>query len=274
MRIAITGCNGGIGHEVTSMALAAGHSVVGIDRKGAPPASEEFVYVCGDICEYDMVVEGIRGCDAVIHLAAIPGPFADPDHVVHNTNVVGNYNVLRAAVENGIRRVCQASSVNAVGVTYNREPRFDYFPIDENHPNYTEEPYGLSKWISEQQADAFARRYEYMSISSLRFHWVVPNRAAAAGSSEHPRRPRNLWAYTSSTAAAQACLVSLEATFRGHEVFYIVAPDTTETTPTLELVAEHFADVPVRGTLDGNRGLFDCSKAATILGFKHPAGQS
>ena len=45
-------------------------------------------------------------------------------------------------------------------------PRFDYFPIDENHPNYSEEPYGLSKWICEQQADSFARRHEDIRIAN------------------------------------------------------------------------------------------------------------
>ena len=223
-----------------------------------------------DIGDYDAVVASLAGCDAVIHLAAIPGPFADRDHVVHNVNVVGNYNVLRAAVECGISRICQASSINAVGVTYNRAPRFDYFPIDEQHANYTEEPYGLSKWISEQQADAFARRYEDIGIASLRFHWVVLNREAARGTVEDPRPPRNLWAYTTFEGAARASLRSIEAQFRGHEVMYIVSPITTEDTPTQDLVRTHFADVEVRGELSGNRGLFDCSKATRLLGFTHP----
>ncbi len=60
-------------------------------------------------------------------------------------NVVGSYNALRAAAEHGITRICQASSVNAIGLSYSRTPRFDYFPIDEAHPNYSEDPYSLSQ---------------------------------------------------------------------------------------------------------------------------------
>ncbi len=37
----------------------------------------------------------------------------------------------------------------------------------------------LSKWVCEQQADTFVRRYETMTIASLRFHWLVPDRATA-----------------------------------------------------------------------------------------------
>src|SRR6202011_523388 len=101
------------------------------------------------------------------------------DYVVHNNNVAGSYNVLSAAARLGITRVCQASSINATGGAFSRRPRYDYFPLDEVHPTYNEDPYSLSKWICEQQGDSFARRYEHMSIASLRFHWVIEDRAAA-----------------------------------------------------------------------------------------------
>ena len=84
-------------------------------------------------------------------MAAIPAPGHHPDHEVHNNNVMGSYNALRAAVEVGIQRVCQASSVNATGLAYSRWPHFDYFPLDEEHPTYNEDPYSLSKWICEEQ---------------------------------------------------------------------------------------------------------------------------
>ena len=48
----------------------------------------------------------------MVHMAAIPAPFYLPDDVVHNNNVVGSYNAMRAAIEQGIRKICQASSVS------------------------------------------------------------------------------------------------------------------------------------------------------------------
>ena len=129
---------------------------------------------------------------------------------------MGSYNALRAAVEHGITRICQASSVNAIGLSYSRAPRFDYFPIDEQHPNYSEEPYGLSKWICEQQADTFARRYEDIRIASMRFHWVVPDRATAGERFNAARAPRSTSGPTRCyEAAARACLLSLDARFTG-----------------------------------------------------------
>ena len=257
--------------------------MVNIDRvdAAAPPAEGEtspplpigdVSYVTADATDYDALLAAFAGCDAVIHMAAIPSPFRHPDHVVHNNNVTGSYNALRAAVEQGITRICQASSVNAIGLSFSRGPHFDYFPIDEKHPPHNEEPYGLSKQICEVQADSFARRYEDVRIASLRFHLVASRERAASYFNEaNAEQAKHLWAYTLPEAAVDACLKSLEADFIGHEVFYIVAPDTTLAQPTLELAAQFFPEVPVRGDLSGNRSFFDSSKAERMLGWVHPA---
>lgn len=280
MKIAITGGSGGIGRAITEQALARGDSIVSIDRAEATEKHAGVQYVLGEMSDYDLLVRSFEGCDAVIHMAAIPSPFRLPDHVVHNNNVVGSYNALRAAVEHGIMRICQASSVNAVGLSYSREAHFDYLPLDEEHPNYTEEPYGLSKWICEQQADTFARRYEDICIASIRFHWVVPDRelAVKAFNAEglDPARgqetAKHLWAYTMREPAARACLMALEAKYKGHEAFYIVAPDTVSPIPSLELAGKYYPNVPIKGAFGGNQSFFNCAKAERLLGWKHNSG--
>ncbi len=274
MRIAITGGSGLVGRAVIELALSQGHSVVSIDR--APPVQDAvqpgFTRIQVEITNYPTFEQALRGCDALVHLAAIPSPGGHPDYVVHNNNVVVSYNALSAAASLGITRVCQASSINATGAVYSRWPRYDYFPLDEQHATYNEDPYSLSKWICEQQGDSFARRYEAMTIASLRFHWVVPDRATAV-----QRRNefgelllvKQLWGYTHLDAAARACLLSLTANFTGHEVFYIVAPDTMVDIPSLELKEQFFPDVPVRGDLSGNRSFFNTEKTERLLGWKH-----
>jgi UDP-glucose 4-epimerase len=275
MKIALTGSSGGVGRAITAQALRAGHSLVSIDRvEPTEPLQGDQRFVLADMSEYDKLVEAFADCDAVIHMAAIPSPGRHPDHVVHNNNVVGSYNALRAAVEHGIMKICQASSVNAIGHSYSRNPRYDYFPIDEEHPNYSEEPYSLSKWICEQQADAFARRYEDIRIASMRFHWVVPERAKAAErfTVDSDRPSHHLFAYTRFDAAADACLKSLNAPFKGHEVFYIVASDTTVEVPSRELAAKLFPGIPIKGEFGGRQSFFNSTKAERMLGWKHPAG--
>ena len=271
MKIAVTGGSGTIGRAITDLGLERGHQIVSIDRVSPSEPRDGVTYILADVSDYDALVAGFKGCDAMIHMAAIPSPMKDPNHVVHNNNVVASYNALRAAVENNIMRICQASSVNAIGHAYSRTPRYDYFPIDEDHPNYAEDPYALSKWICEQQADAFARRYEGISIASMRFHWVLPDRAYASRAyAQADWNPgKHLWAYTRCDAAADACLLAVQTDLKGHEIFYIVADDTASQTPSSELAAKHFPNVPVKGNPQGRWSFMTSAKAERLLGWRH-----
>jgi nucleoside-diphosphate-sugar epimerase len=187
-RVAVTGAAGRIGRGVLDLLLDRRVAVVAIDSRMPPDESPtgpdesstgNVVWVQADMTDYPAVVKALNGCDGLVHMAAIARPGVLEDAVVHGNNVVGSYNALRAAVEVGITRMCQASSVNAIGCAWSRSPRYDYFPLDENHPSYAEDPYSLSKWICEQQADAIARRYSSIGIASFRYHMVVPERARA-----------------------------------------------------------------------------------------------
>ena len=115
MKIAITGGSGNVGRAIVAEAVRQGHDVTNIDRVAPPEPQPGVPFVAAEMSDYDALVRSFAGCDAVIHMAAIPSPGRHPDPVVHNDNVVGSYNALRAATENRILRVCQASSVNATG---------------------------------------------------------------------------------------------------------------------------------------------------------------
>jgi len=125
--------------------------------------------------------------------------------------------------------------------------------------------------VLEQQADAFARRYQEMSIASLRFHWLVESREQAAEWSAAFGQGviKHLWAYTLFSEASRACLLSLTADYVGHEVFYIAAPRTAVSEPSLGLAGQYYPDTPIRGDLSDNTSFFDCSHAAQILGWRH-----
>ena len=273
MRIAVTGAAGRVGGHVVELASSLGHSVVAIDWRPLSSSIDVARYADVDTMDYERLAEVISDCDALIHLAAITGPGRDPDHVVHNTNVVSSYNALRAASQVGIQRVCQASSINAIGGRFSEWPRYDYFPLDERHPSYAEDPYSLSKWECEQQADAMSRSNPDMSIASLRLHGVVDSRADTAEWSSLPGKviEKQLWGYVEFQAVARACLLAVTTDLGGHEVFYIVAPDTMSDTASLTLAADTYPEVPVRGDLSGANGFFDCSKADSILGWRHDA---
>ncbi|MDN5768022.1 MAG: NAD(P)-dependent oxidoreductase [Humibacillus sp.] len=274
MRIAVTGASGLLGTAVTAAAIDGGHSVVALDRPGAlgSLAVDAVRRVDVDLTDYLTVKDAVQGCDAVIHLAALVSPLMAPEPVVHHNNVMASYNALLAAAENGIRKVCLASSVNAIGGAYSEHPRYDWFPVTEGHPSYSQDPYSLSKWVGEMQAADFARRDPSATIASLRFHALLRDEAhLAEWKNDLPRTaPKDLWGYTALGDAASACLAAVQADFVGSEVIYVVAPTTTALQPTAELLCEHYPDVPVRTELGGRSGFggfFDCAKAQRLLGL-------
>jgi len=271
MRIAVTGGSGDMGRSLIPYLLEHGHTVVSLDRT-IPTAHRQGVdYLIADTRDFGQLIASIRGCDALIHLAAIRAPLNYPDPVVYADNTISSYNALSAASSLGIKRVCLASSINAIGGAFSRSPKYDYFPLDEQHPTYAEDPYSLSKWVLEQQADAFARRYQWMKIASLRLHWLLDSRDQAVENTaklEELSR-RHLWAYTLLDEASRAMMLSISADFTGHEVFYIVAPHTASVQPSSELTRQHYPQVEIRGDLSSHTGFFNCVKAKRLLGWKH-----
>jgi nucleoside-diphosphate-sugar epimerase len=271
MKIAVTGSNGELGSNLIPFLIEQGHQVVAMDRAlpATPLSGAEYLVV--DMRDYRSVVAGLSSCDALVHLAAHRSPLKEPDWIVYNDNTSSSYNVLSAAATLGIARVCLASSVNAMGGGYSRVPRYDFFPLDEQHPTYVEDPYGLSKFVLELQGDAFARRHAAMRIASLRFHWLVESRERAIDSIARggPAAASYLWSYTLIREASRACLLALTADFSGHQVFYIVAPRTAAVTPSLDLARKHYPTIDIRGDLIGHAAFYSSAKAERFLGWKH-----
>lgn len=270
--IAVTGGSGRLGKVLIQQLTTQGYHVRSLDRVAVTtPDTENVKNVHVDLNDLSAFMEALRGCQAVIHLAAFTGPYGQPPGVVYANNTLISYNVLYAASELGIRHVCLASSVNAVGGLGSKTGHFDYFPVDEKHPTYNEDDYSLSKWIMEQQADSFARRAPHMTISSLRFHALPDEAPQLHHSLDNADAPvaRNLWGWTLISEAARACALAIRAEFFGHEVFFIIAPTTLSDYPTLELAQHAYPHAEVRGDLSGRKSFFDCGKAARLLGWVH-----
>lgn len=271
MKIAVTGGNGDMGRNLIPYLIKQNHTVVSIDRSLPDTHTPGVQSMVADTRDFGQFVASIRECDALIHLAAIRAPGNHPDPVVYADNTISSYNALSAASALGIKRVCLASSINAIGGAFSRSPRYDYLPVDEGHATYSEDPYSLSKWVLEQQADAFTRRFEWMTIASLRLHWLLDSRERAVQITAvmGDVAIRHLWAYTLLSEASRAFLLSLTADFTGHEVFYITAPITAAEKPSLELARQYYPHTEVRGNLSNHTSFFNCAKAERLLGWKH-----
>lgn len=272
MHIAVTGGSGNFARILIQRLHTHGHSVRSIDQPGCDAPKDTCEHHALDLRDGVAVEGALRGCYDVAHLAAIPGlGLGTPDEEVYANNTTISYNVLCAAGKLGIRRVALASSVNAIGGAFGRKTAYRAFPVDESQPCFAEDAYSLSKWVMEQQADATARRFESMTIASLRFHALPEADPPLEDVHDEPDAPviRTLWGYTRADAAARAVELALCADFVGHEVFFIVAPRTTRSTPSLALAQRHYAGIPITRALPGNTGFYDCGRAERMLGWRH-----
>ncbi|MFO1033394.1 MAG: NAD-dependent epimerase/dehydratase family protein [Hyphomicrobiales bacterium] len=128
MRIAVTGGTGFLGAEIVRQGVARGHAMLAVAR-GLRPATlpEGAVFARCDIHDASQLQEIFRGCDAVIHSAALSAPWGRRADFLHH-NVAGTGLVVRAAEAAGVARLIHISSSS---VTFAFR---DQFNINETWP--------------------------------------------------------------------------------------------------------------------------------------------
>ncbi|HCU50540.1 MAG TPA: UDP-glucose 4-epimerase, partial [Micromonosporaceae bacterium] len=207
-RVAVTGGSGKLGRAVVQELFDHGYEVVNLDIAG-PPAN---TFTRVDLTDYGQTLEALtaidsryRGIDAVVHLAAIPGPGAAPNAITFQRNVTSSYNVFAAAKAAGIRNVVWASSETLLGLPLDIPP--DYIPLDEEHPPRPESSYALGKLMDETMAAQFCRWDPSLKMIGLRFSNVmeIADYANFPSFDEDPSlRKWNLWGYIDARDGAQA----------------------------------------------------------------------
>jgi UDP-glucose 4-epimerase len=300
VKVFVTGGGGTIGSYVLRELLRFGHAVTCYCR-ASTPLVEGAAFVAGDIMDLDGLASACEGFDAVVHLAAVPGPRRATPERLMAINVMGTVHVLEAAVHNGIRKVVFASSGAAAGFTFpTRKMTPRYFPLDEDHPAEPQDEYGLSKLLGEitckRYSDAFGIRTICLRINnnwyldregaalavrsgwakgfSVEELWTVRYRRTIEDTEGEwpvpgPPSPRNnLWAVTDARDAAQAFRLAVENDRMLHEVFFINGDDTCSMVDSRTLAERHYPDVPLKGPLEGHASLVSHEKATRLLGYR------
>lgn len=140
-----------------------------------PKLLRELDIFSGDIRDPNGVFESMKGCDVVLHLAALIGiPFSyhSPDSYV-DTNIKGTLNVLQAARKLGTERVLITSTSEVYGTAR-------YVPIDENHPFHGQSPYSASKIGADRLAESFYRSFNLPVVIVRPFNTYGPRQSARA----------------------------------------------------------------------------------------------
>jgi UDP-glucose 4-epimerase len=129
----------------------------------------EIDFIEGDIRNLASVQDAIRGCDAVVHLAAVPSvprSIADPV-TTHEANATGTLNVLLAARDAGASRVVFASSSSIYGATAELPKRESLKPLPIS-------PYAVSKLAAESYCRSFFDVYALETVALRYFNVFGP----------------------------------------------------------------------------------------------------
>lgn len=165
-KVLVTGGAGFIGSHLVDKLIEKGEKVTVIDnfstgnRDNLNPAA---VLHEVNICDFEKIKPIFEGIEFVLHLAAIPRvPISVEDPLgTSKVNILGTANVLKAAADNGVKRVVFASSSSIYGDQ-------EKFPLKEDMVSSPISPYGLQKSVGEQFAKMFSDLYK-LPVISLRY---------------------------------------------------------------------------------------------------------
>lgn len=185
-KILVTGADGFIGSHLTEELVRLGCSVRAFVFYNSfnswgwldncpKEIRDNLDVLSGDIRDPHGVKEAMKGCDVVMHLAAliaIPFSYHSPDTYV-DTNIKGTLNVVQAARELGVEKVVHTSTSEVYGTA-------KFVPITEDHALQGQSPYSATKIAADQLAMSFYNSFN-TPVSIIRpFNTYGPRQSARA----------------------------------------------------------------------------------------------
>lgn len=255
MRVLVTGGAGFVGSHVIDRLRAHGHEPRNFDLVPSPYHVNGTAVdtILGDLRDEDAVRAAVRGCDAVVHLAAVADVnvvVADPA-AAEDVNVRGTRILLDTARDQGIERFVYASTVWVYGDAGSTTPVTEETPLSLPSHLYT-----ATKLAGEMYTTSYGTLYD-LPYTILRFGIPYGPRARAstvlaafvqrarkgdaltiAGDGSQARQ----FVYVEDLADGVATALAPEAANR---TYNLVRDESVSVRQIAEIVRELVADVPI-----------------------------
>ena len=164
MKVFLTGSTGFVGSHVARAYAARGAELRLLTRTSSRMAAIEGLgaeVVVGDLRQPEGLRTALRGCEALVHVAADYRLWVRDPEEMYASNVTGTRELLRIAREEGVAKVVYTSSVATMGF------KADGTIVDEATPVALTDMIGhykRSKFLGEQEAIAAARAGQHVMI--------------------------------------------------------------------------------------------------------------
>jgi UDP-glucose 4-epimerase len=154
VKVLITGANGFIGRHVVNELTTRGVEVVALDTVAPREELKGVQYATGTILDEVSLGKRMKGCDAVIHLAAVLGVKRADEHLLYclHVNLEGTIKVLNACAMHNIPKVLITSSSEIFGDLSSHK-------IPEDAPFNPKSGYAVSKLATEHYVEAFRKEF-------------------------------------------------------------------------------------------------------------------
>jgi UDP-glucose 4-epimerase len=288
-RVVVTGGAGFIGSHLSRKLVDMGYHVVILDNlfRGRFDYVEDLVksgkasFVKGDIRDASLVRETVKGSQYVFHEAAVCINYSlvQPEESM-DINIQGTYNVLKAALEAGVKKLVFSSSASVYGNPI-------HLPMGEDHPLNPITPYCISKITDEFLLKMFSNKgLKYVALRNFNVYGlrqsvdayytsVILSFVKKIMNHEPPvilGDGSQSMDFINVYDVVNANVLALESDVE-NEVFNVGSGESTSVKELAEMIIEIFGE-NIKPTYHGETKIIvqrrqaDITKIRTVLGFK------
>eukprot|EP00833_Pecoramyces_ruminatium_P009474 jgi/Orpsp1_1/1183506/evm.model.c7180000085506.1 len=219
--VLLTGAAGGMGYESLKQMVEDGldYEIIALDLPGEKTEeklmkykdNERVTIIMGDLTDYSVVLNAVKGCDMIIHIAALVPPIADyfPKKSME-VNYSSTKNFIKAIYELGQENTTKYVSIGTVAETGDRMPPvhwgrvgdpikpsvYDYYAVSKIAAERLVVESGLKYWVSLRQTGIMGPAMAKVR-DDIQFHNPLENVLEYVSDRDSGRAMRNLIAFES-----------------------------------------------------------------------------